>query len=485
MGYYIGIDLGTSGVKALLMDAAQNPIAEATAPLTVQRPKPGWSEQGPGDWIAAAVAVMDDIAARHPDCLAALRGIGLSGQMHGATILGRDDIPLRPAILWNDGRSVDACRVLDDRADFRGIGGNLVMPGFTAPKIEWLRGHEPDVFDRISKILLPKDYLRLTLTGDHISDMSDSAGTLWLDVGGRDWSPDLLAATGLTRAQMPDLVEGTAPGGVLRSDLAARWGIKRAPVVAGGGGDNAASAVAVGAVEPGTGFLSLGTSGVLFASGAAFAPNTDHAAHAFCHAVPDTWHQMGVILAATDALNWLSAISRTGPAELAGLAANAPADHGVIALPYLSGERTPHNTAAPQGAFAGLGQSTDLGVLARAMMEAVGFAFADCTRVLQATGNSLGPVVALGGGAQSHFWLQTIASITGLTLQIPDKGAFGAAFGAARLAIVAAGDSSVTETITPIPIAREIAPQSAEQERLGAAYARYQATYPALTAALT
>ncbi|MEL7151476.1 MAG: xylulokinase, partial [Pseudomonadota bacterium] len=313
-GTWLGIDLGTSGVKTLMMDADQNVLASAHAALTVSRPHPGWSEQAPEDWWQAAQATLDQLAKDVPDHMATVRGIGLSGQQHGATLLDASDKVLRPCILWNDGRSFAECEVLVERADFLRIGGNLVMPGFTAPKLEWVRSHEPEIFERVAKILLPKDYLRLCLTGEHISEMSDSSGTHWLDVAKRDWSDELLTATGLTQSHMPSLVEGSQPAGRLRSELAARWGMQSAPVLAGGGGDNAASAAGVGAVKPGTGFVSLGTSGVLFVSTDGFRPNTGDAVHAFCHSVPDVWHQMGVILSATDTLNWLARMTGRDPA---------------------------------------------------------------------------------------------------------------------------------------------------------------------------
>ncbi|MCB1493122.1 MAG: xylulokinase, partial [Rhodobiaceae bacterium] len=305
--HYLGIDIGTSSVKAVLLDESQALVASASAALEVSRPKAGWSEQAPDDWWAATLKAVDEIRAGHAAALASVRGIGLSGQMHGATLLDAADRPLRPAILWNDGRSGAECAEMEAACpELRSIAGNIAMPGFTAPKLLWVKKHEPETFEKVAKVLLPKDYVRLHLTGDHVSDMSDSAGTLWLDVAKRDWSDTLLSATDLTRANMPALVEGSQSSGTLRKDLCERWGIAEAPAVAGGGGDNAASACGIGAVRPGAAFASLGTSGVLFVSNARFSPNTDNAVHAFCHAVPDTWHQMGVILSAADSLEWLS-----------------------------------------------------------------------------------------------------------------------------------------------------------------------------------
>ena len=314
---YIGLDLGTSGLKGILMTEDQAVLAEASAPLTVQRPHPGWSEQSAADWIAAAEAVLDQLA---PQGLAGVRGIGLSGQMHGATLLDAADEVLRPCILWNDTRSAEEAAELDADPMFRRLTGNIVFPGFTAPKLLWVQRQEPALFARVAKVLLPKDYLRLWLTGEHVAEMSDAAGTSWLDTGCRDWSDDLLAATGLSRANMPRLVEGSAVSGTLRPALAARWGLPSDVVVAGGGGDNAASGVGVGVVRAGEAFVSLGTSGVLFAANDGYQPDPGTAVHTFCHALPGTWHQMGVILSATDSLNWYAGLVGESAAELtAGL----------------------------------------------------------------------------------------------------------------------------------------------------------------------
>lgn len=479
MSTYIGIDVGTSGVKSILMDEAQNVLGEAHASLDVTRPHPGWSEQDPASWLVAVDTTLDQLARDHASAMQAVAGIGLSGHMHGAVLLGADDKPLRPCILWNDGRSAAECEALEARADFRGIGGNVVMPGFTAPKLEWVRLHEPEIFAATRKVLLPKDYVRLHLTGGHVSEMSDSAGTLWLDVGKRCWSPELLRATGLDESHMPTLVEGSAVSGNLRPELSARWGMKNAPVVAGGGGDNAASACGVGAVKPGAGFLSLGTSGVLFVSTPGFAPNTDQAVHAFCHALPDTWHQMGVILSATDSLNWLARITGKTPEALSAAAGEVD-QTPVTFLPYLSGERTPHNNAAARGAFDGLSQSTDIPDMARAVMEGVAFALADNLAALQSAGTEVGAVFALGGGAQSKLWLQIMADVTGLTLNVPEKGDFGAAFGAARLGLCAATGNDPREVCTTPGIAEMVTPDAEKQGLYQQKLSHFRQLYPAL-----
>ena len=351
---YIGLDLGTSGLKGVLIDDSQRVLAEASAPLTVRRLFEGWSEQDPAQWISAAETVLGQLATHGP-----IRAIGLSGHMHGATVLDASNQVLRPCMLWNDTRSHLEAAQMDANPAFRAISGNIVFPGFTAPKVEWLRSHEPALWSRIAMILLPKDYLRLWLTGDHISEMSDSAGTAWFDTGRRDWSDDLLSTCNLTRAQMPKLIEGSSASGTLRPELAARLGLPPGVIVAGGGGDNAAAGVGVGVVRAGEAFVSLGTSGVLFAANNGYQPDPATAVHTFCHALPATWHQMGVILAATDALNWYAGLVGQTAATLTGELGPLQAPSKTRFLPYLGGERTPLNDAAIRGAFIGLEHSTD------------------------------------------------------------------------------------------------------------------------------
>lgn len=476
---YIGIDIGTSSVKTVLFDRDQRLVAQASRPLTVSRPHPGWSEQDPQSCWDAVVATIDAVAAQHP--LTRLRGIGLSGQMHGAVCLDNDDRVLRPAILWNDGRAQAECAAFEAAfPNSRAIAGNIAMPGFTAPKLLWMRKHEPEIFAHVDTVLLPKDYVRLCLTGHHVSDMSDAAGTLWLDVAARDWSDDLLEATGLTRAHMPRLVEGSHSSGELLPDLAARWGIAGPVVVAGGAGDNAAAACGVGVVTPGSAFVSLGTSGVLFVSNARFSPNTEGAVHAFCHAIPDTWHQMGVILSASDSLEWLSRIAGKPAAELANAVGPVTAPSDIAFLPYLSGERTPHNDAGARGAFTGLSQSHGLRDLTQAVMEGVAYAFADCQRVLAEAGTDFDAALAVGGGARSETWLQIIANVLNRPMQIAADSDVGAALGAARLAICATEGADPAEICTAPQILRTIHPEPALVERYRAGHARYRALYPAL-----
>jgi xylulokinase len=478
---YLGIDLGTSGVKALLIDSSQAPIASATAPLKVSRPKPGWSEQAPGDWISATETAIGELKKNSGRQLAAVRGIGLSGQMHGATVLDDKDQPLRPSILWNDTRSYREAAELDADERFRRITGNIVFPGFTAPKLRWLERNEPEVFGKARRVLLPKDYLRLWLTGEAISEMSDAAGTSWLDTGKREWSDVLLAETHLSKENMPALVEGTEPAGRLRAELAAKFGISAGMPVAGGAGDNAASACAMGTLGEGQAFVSLGTSGVLFAANDAYRPLPESAVHTFCHAVPGKWHQMGVILSATDSLNWLAGIVGKEPADLiSGLGETLAAPGSESFLPYLAGERTPHNDARIRGLFQGLAHQTDLAAMTRAVLLGVTFALRDNRDALAAAGTKLRRVLAVGGGSRSRLWLKMVATALGIPVDIPADGDFGAAFGAARLGLIAAEKANPAQVCSAPPVADTIEPERSLAGAYDEAFARYRALYSAV-----
>ena len=438
---FLGLDLGTSAVKALLMDANGNVVASRSSPLTVERPHQGWSEQDPESWWLATQKAVAELKQIDPSSLAAVRAIGLSGQMHGLTALDHAMKPLRAAILWNDARAAPQAERMDGTdPEFRRIGGNAVMPGFTAPKAVWMAENEPDLLAATRMILLPKDYLRLCLTGETVSEMSDAAGTLWLDVGARDWSDRLLERCGLTRDQMPRLVEGSSVSGRLREEVAKAWGIDGRPVVAGGGGDNAAAAVGLGVVSPGDSFLSLGTSGVVFTVTERFAPAAESGAHAFCHALPDTWHQMGVILAASDCVSWLCEVTGSDVDSLMrDFSETDPAATDLMFHPYLSGERTPHNDADARGGFFGLARNHGKGEMTRAVLQGVAFAIADAADVLRNAGAAPERLLATGGGARNHAWLSYISSITGIPVDMPADGDFGAALGAARLAMIADG----------------------------------------------
>jgi xylulokinase len=474
---FLGIDIGTSGVKAVVISADGKVAGQGTAALTVSRPHDLWSEQDPDDWWAATEAA---VRAIDPAVRRSVRGIGVAGQMHGATLLDAADKPLRPAILWNDGRSYAECEEMEAAVpNLHAIAGNLAMPGFTAPKLAWVRKHEPDIFDKIRTVLLPKDYVRLRMTGEKASDMSDSAGTLWLDVQKRDWSDALLAATGLDRDQMPRLFEGSDIAGTLRPEIAETWGMATVPV-GGGGGDNAAGAVGVGVVSDGDALLSLGTSGVIFIATEDFRPNPGRAVHAFCHCLPNMWHQMSVHLSAAACVDWVAKL--TGAANAPELFARAestgPARGKELFLPYLSGERTPHNDALVRGAFLNLDYETNASTLAQAVLEGVAFALADGLDALRDAGTEVSQLSVIGGGARSAYWGRIISAAVETPLVYLRGGEVGPALGAARLAQVAVDKGNPRDICAPPPIERVIEPDAADIELLAPKKAAFREAYP-------
>jgi xylulokinase len=488
MTSFLGIDVGTSSVKAVLLDPSQAVLAEASLPLTVSRPKPLWSEQDPEDWWQATLGAVAAVRKAAPEAFAGVAAIGLSGQMHGAVLLDGAHQVLRPAIIWNDGRSEPQCAELLRRVpDFTTRAANIPMPGFTAPKLVWVAEHEPEVFAKTRLVLLPKDYVRLRLTGAAVSEMSDAAGTLWLDVGKRAWDDTLLAACGLDRSHMPSLVEGSEISANLSDSLATEWGLagRRIPV-AGGGGDNAASAVGIGAVRTGEGFLSLGTSGVLFSVTDRLAALPERTLHAFCHALPGRWHGMAVVLAAASALSWVAGV--TGHADdIAGLVAKAEAfaadrgrrEYAPLFLPYLTGERTPYNDASATGMFQGLRAEHGADAMAYAVLEGVAFGFADGLDVFNAASLPLTSCLLVGGGSRSAFWTQMIADVLQVPLDLPSGAELGAAFGAARLGMLAAGAGSEAEICTRPPIRRTFTPDAGAPALYHPRLARFRALYAA------
>lgn len=481
---YLGIDLGTSELKGVLLDDRHRLVAGVSEALVTARPQPRRAEQDPADWWAALDRAMLRLRATHPAAMAGVRAIGPSGQMHGAILLDRDDVVLRPAILWNDGRSSAQCRALEAAVPaLRAIAGNAAMPGFTAPKLLWLREHEPALFARTSRVLLPKDWLRLGLTGEYVSDMSDASGTLWLDVAGRCWSDELLGACHLRRAQMPRLVEGNEVSGQLRPALAEHWGLRPGIGVAGGGGDNAACAVGIGVVRPNQGFVSLGTSGVVFLASDRCRPNPEAAVHAFCHALPGRWHQMSVMLSAASALRWVCGVlGLASEAALLDRVAVLTAEqrrHAPLFLPYLSGERTPHDDADAQGVLFGLTHDHDAAAIGYAVIEGVSFGLLDGWRSLSAEGSPVRSLSLVGGGARSDLWAQLLASLLGVTMRVPAHGTAGGAVGAARLAWLADGGDEA-EVCREGDVAHEFQPVDAEARHLLPRYERFRALYPAL-----
>ena len=485
MDTYLGLDIGTSSVKALLLDERQRPVATGSASLEVARPHPLWSEQNPQDWWRATQDAVAQVRAAAAEPWARLFGIGLSGQQHGAVLLDAAGGVLRPAILWNDGRSWAECGEIARRVpDLTARSGNIAMAGFTAPKLLWVQRHEPEVFAATAMVLLPKDYIRFRLSGAYVSDMSDASGTLWLDVAGRRWDEVLLAATGLKRAQMPDLVEGSQRSADLSPAVAQDWGLGgRVVPVAGGGGDNAASAVGIGAVRTGDGFLSLGTSGVLFAVSDHYVSAPERTLHGFCHALANRWHGMSVHLSAAASLSWVAEIGGLDQ-DIAGLLARTEAwaadavrrRNAPLFLPYLSGERTPHNDSDASGMFAGLRAGHGIEALTYAVLEGVAFSMADGLDVLSSAGARLDTCQFVGGGARSRFWGQMLADVLGIDLLLPEGAEHGAAFGAARLGMLAAEAGDEASVCARPPVRHVFQPgPDRHAERL----VRFRALYPA------
>ena len=448
---YLGLDLGTSSVKAIIMNEQGDVVASHSIPLTLSRPHPQWSEQDPQAWWQATDKAIKQLSRTQP--MEQIQAIGLSGQMHGAVLLDAQQNILRPAILWNDGRSVKQCLQLAKQyPQFKEITGNLVMPGFTAPKLQWVAENEAEIFWQIAHVLLPKDFLRWKMSGNFASDMSDAAGTLWLDMQKRDWSDELLAATGLSRCQMPTLFEGNQITGYLLPEIAKKWQMKQVPIIAGGG-DNAAGAIGVGVYQPGQGMLSLGTSGVYFVVSEKFLQNSDNAVHSFCHALPHTWHLMSVILSAASCLDWvcqLTGISDVG-AMFKEIEQQAHSDSSLLFLPYLSGERTPYNNADAKGVFWGLTHQHQSADLCRAVLEGVSFALRQGIEVADKAGQQADNITLIGGGARSEYWRQLLADITGKTLDYRQGGDVGPALGAARLAQLAINPAHLSQIILSQP----------------------------------
>ncbi|WP_395341149.1 xylulokinase [Ningiella sp. W23] len=449
---YIGIDLGTSGVKIVLTQRNGQVLATTSAPLSVSRPAPLWSEQAPQDWVDALHMSMGELASDHD--LRRVEAIGLSGQMHGAVLLDSDEQVIRPAILWNDGRSERECKLLEQAVpNSRDITGNLMMPGFTAPKLLWVKNNEPENFAKVAKVLLPKDYLRYVLSGDYASDMSDSAGTMWLDVGKRKWSKEILAACALNEEHMPALFEGSDITGHLSSELAQKWGMNAVPIVAGGG-DNAAGAVGVGLTQPGQAMLSLGTSGVYFVVSDTYTSNPESAVHSFCHALPNTWHLMSVLLSAASCVSWFadSVLKQPLPELFAEIGKDISVNEdSPYFLPYLSGERTPHNNPHAKGNFFGLTHESDKQAMFNAVLEGVSLAFADGVEALHASGTRAEEIMLIGGGAKNEAWRQLLADVINIPITFCEAGEVGPGLGAARLAQLAVDKQSSLAEICQQP----------------------------------
>ncbi len=438
---YIGIDLGTSGVKTILIDHAQNIISVAHANLTVQSPKDGFKEQNPKNWVKATEKCLEILKEKKPKEFSATISIGISGHMHGATLLDKNGQVIRPCILWNDIRSHEECLEFENQEfDVKAISGNITMPGFTAPKINWVKKNEPENFNKIDKVLLPKDFLRFYLTGEFFSEMSDASGTLWMNIKERKWSDKLLSASFLTKENMPVLVEGNEEAGILRDSIKNKFKFNNNVVVVGGAGDNAASAAGLGVIEKNQSFISLGTSGVFFTPTSSFLSNTDDAVHSFCHCLPNKWHLMSVMLSASNCLDWVCSITGNSIDQSLKNAESFFLGHNNVAnapyfLPYLSGERTPHNDAHVRGSFHYLKTTTNQGALQYAVLEGISFGILDGVNSIKSVNDNFDDIFMVGGGSQSSFWLKLLSTILNRKLSVCEQSEFGAALGVARLAM--------------------------------------------------
>ncbi len=446
---YIGIDLGTSGVKTVLVDINQNILSVAHAKLNIHSPQDGFNEQNPHDWIQATENCFSELQKKQPTEFSATISIGISGHMHGATLIDREGAVIRPCILWNDTRSYQECFEFEDQKfDVRKISGNITMPGFTAPKINWINKNEPENFKKIDKVLLPKDYLRFYLTGEFFSEMSDASGTLWMDVKNRQWSEKLLSASFLTKKNMPVLVEGNEEAGILKDALKNKFNFNNNVIIVGGAGDNAASAAGLGVIEENQSFISLGTSGVFFTPTSSFLSNTNDAVHSFCHCLPNKWHLMSVMLSASNCLDWVCSITGSSIdqalinaeifSENINDISNAP-----YFLPYLSGERTPHNDPHVRGSFHCLKSATNQGALQYAVLEGISFGILDGINSIGAVNSNFDDIFMVGGGSKSSFWLKLLSTIINRKLSVCDQSEYGAAIGVARLSMYV--DQNITD----------------------------------------
>lgn len=483
MPLLLGLDIGTSSCKAVLIDERARVAAVASVEVPLEIPRPGWTQQNPADWWSAAVRAVRRVGEMVSGKLD-VAAVGLTGQMHGLTLLDASGGVLRPAILWNDQRTAAECDEITRRVGperVLALTGNPVLTGFTAPKLLWVKRHEPDAFSRIAHILLPKDYIRYKLSGACASDVADASGTSLFDVGRRTWSDEMCAALDVPHAWLPEVAESPTVTARISPAAAAETGLRAGTPVVAGAGDQAAQAVGAGIVREGIVGVTIGTSGVVFAASGRYQPEPRGRLHAFCHAVPGMWHWMGVMLAAGGSFEWLSAtLGVSHETLLSEAAAVAPGSDGLLFLPYLSGERTPHADPHARGVFFGLSLAHGRGHLARAVLEGVAFGLRDARELLREMGLATNDLRVSGGGARSALWRQIVADVFNepvAAVEVPE----GAAFGAALLAGVGAGVwSDVGAAASAAGLRAEKEAPSAAAGHYAEVYPRYRALYPAL-----
>lgn len=481
--HYLGIDLGTSALKAVLVDEAQAILAEATIPLATSTPHPGWFEQSPEDWWRALENAIVRLREISPAALRGVRAVGLSGQMHGAVLIDAAGTPIRPAILWNDGRATAECAELHRAVPRIGeIAGIIAMPGFTAPKLLWLKHHDPKSFAAIAHVVSPKDFLRLKLTGAVATDMSDAAGTLWLDEAAREWSDPIVAASGLERFQLPRLMEGSEPGATVLPSIVASFGMEGPVLVAGGAGDAAAAGIGIGAVEPGDAYISLGTSAQLFVTDGSYRPAPATLIHAFAHALPGRWFRMAAMLNGASCLDFTARL--IGESDIGRLLDRTEARYRgpsrALFLPYLVGERTPHNDPFARGVFAGLEHGTEASDLVQATLEGVAFSLLDARLLLDQAGVRLAEIAAVGGGARSKFWMQLVSHVLGLPVVRYQGSGTGPAFGATRLARMALTSETAREVCGKPAVLDILEPDHALHDAYAKRFEDYRRLYRCL-----
>ena len=476
---FIGIDLGTSSIKTILADEDQKIICQANEIIKLLNPKAGYYEQDPNSWYDATIKCFQILKKEFPKEFSSVEAIGISGQMHGATLIDKNNSVLRPCILWNDTRSAGQCVKMEKKYPLlRKESGNIAMPGFTAPKILWIKENEYEVFKKIYKILLPKDYLRLKLTDSYYSDMSDASGTLWLDVQNRKWSEKLLDLTSLNISHMPLLVEGSEPTSFLSNKIKNKFGFNKNVIVAGGAGDQSSGAIGSGVISSKQSMISLGTSGVYFSPTSEFSSNTNKAIHSFCHCLPNTWHHMSVMLSATNCLNWICGINgihvkdAIKKAEFffkeSFLTKTTP-----FFLPYLSGERTPHNNPHLRGSFHLLGTETSLESMIYSVIEGICFGIKDGFEAVHENSLKSKEIYLVGGGSKSVFWADLLSSILNERIIVGEDSNFGAAIGASRLAMLSTGRYKKSDIILNMKRVRECQPSKEILDQMQNRYRRW------------
>lgn len=478
---YIGIDLGTSAVKIVLVDGDQRVISAAERSFSISRPNPGWSEQDPDLWFDGVVAGLDELAAKSGDRMAAVKGIGLSGQMHGAVLLDENDAPVRPAILWNDNRARQEADELNRaHPEIIESAGVQAMPGFTGPKLLWLYRHEPQTMREVRYLLFPKDYVRLKLTGHRATDVSDAAGSWLLDQRSRNWSEPAIRACRAEGLELPKAFESSQSTGMVLTDWTKRWGLPKDVTVAAGAGDVASACLGVGAVDPQSGLISLGTSAQVVLATPEYTPNTRNAVHTFCHALPGTWFHMAALLNGSSVLD---AVSRwTHQSDIGKMISAAEMKFDgpgrLLALPYLSGERTPHNDSDIRGAIIGLGHSSTAADITLAFIESLAFSLADA---LAAFGDATSPahMALVGGGARSPFVSRLIASIINIPLIKYSGAEMASALGAARLARLAVGET-LDANFAQLPVLEIFEPDKELNHAYASRVAEFRSLYQAV-----